>query len=69
MKVIYGKTRQCGGERFMLYMQQRQMWEAMFPNTPCPFEYGGVMTQDGMVMFGVYEKPRHLPVPISHYQP
>jgi hypothetical protein len=68
MKITYGKPRQCGGERLMLHMQQKQAWEAMYPNTPYPFEYGGVMTQDGLVTFGVYEKERHLPVPIKHYQ-
>ena len=69
MKTFYGKSRQCGSERLMLYMQMKWMWESVFPDTPCPFEYGGVMTQEGLVTFGVYEKKRHLLVPISHYQP
>jgi hypothetical protein len=67
-RIIIGKPRQCGMTRFAVHQHHKQMWESMFPNTPYPFEYGGVMTEDGLVTFGVYEKKRHLPVLASHYQ-
>jgi hypothetical protein len=68
-RVVYGKPRQLGGERLMLHIKQKRMWEVMFPGTPYPFEYGGVMSEDGLMTFGVYEKQRNLPVPIKHYAP
>lgn len=67
--IIYGKPRQCGASRFVAHQQQERLWKSMFLDTPYPFEYGPVMTSDGLVTFGVYEKQRHLPVPIKHYQP
>lgn len=67
--VFYGKPRQCGASRFVHHMHMEQVWRSVFPDTPYPFEYGPVMTSDGLMTFGVVEKKRHLPVPIKHYKP
>ena len=69
MKIIYGKPRQCGASRFVAHAHQEQLWRAMFPGVPYPFEYGPVMAANGLMTFGVVEKKHHLPVPVSHYKP